>query len=285
MNIIKISAVILLSFFITVAFAGNIDSPALPADSGSAMFTIDDIYNRLDSGTAGSKRTGSFNEAGSLPASTGHTLNEIMNKAPALDNSNGASTSDVKTGKTFWGLTNGQWGLKTGTGNISSANLSPVEKTGQATSYGTRDDGVLKKGVAWASPRFTDNGNGTVTDNNTGLIWLKDANCFSAKTWTLALSSCNNLASGSCGLTDSSVAGDWRMPNVNELSTLIDYGRYNPALPSEHPFTGVQSHLYWSSSTNASSTNYAWDIYLSDGYVYNDNKTYAYYVWPVRGGQ
>ena len=55
---------------------------------------------------------------------------------------------------------------------------SPVPKTGQTTSYATGDDGELEKGVAWPNPRFTDNNNGTVTDNLTGLIWLKHANCF-----------------------------------------------------------------------------------------------------------
>jgi len=58
---------------------------------------------------------------------------------------------------------------------------APVPKTGQTTSYATGDDGDLEKGVAWPDPRFMDNGNGTVTDNLTGLIWLKNANCFGAE--------------------------------------------------------------------------------------------------------
>src|SRR5210317_2432615 len=74
----------------------------------------------------------------------------------------------------------------------------PVEKTGQTTSFRTHDDGDLKKGVAWPDPRFTDNDNGTVTDNLTGLIWLKKANCFGQLDWQGALSSSNNLADGDC---------------------------------------------------------------------------------------
>jgi len=58
---------------------------------------------------------------------------------------------------------------------------APVEKTGQTTYYEPGDDGDLKKGVVWPNPRFTDNEDGTVTDNLTGLIWLKNANCFGAK--------------------------------------------------------------------------------------------------------
>ncbi len=57
---------------------------------------------------------------------------------------------------------------------------APVPRTGQTTSYAVRDDGALQKGVAWPTPRFTDNNNGTITDNLTGLIWLKNANCIGA---------------------------------------------------------------------------------------------------------
>ena len=65
---------------------------------------------------------------------------------------------------------------------------SPVPKTGQTTSYGTREDGALQKGVAWPTPRFTDNNNGTVTDKLTGLIWMKNADYFGLRTWVQALS-------------------------------------------------------------------------------------------------
>ena len=82
-----------------------------------------------------------------------------------------------------------------------------------------------EKGVAWPNPRFTDNGNGTVTDNLTGLIWLKNANCFGAKDWAMALSDANTLNNGECGLTDGSVEGDWRLPNVREMQSLIDCER------------------------------------------------------------
>src|SRR5215471_17721309 len=58
-----------------------------------------------------------------------------------------------------------------------SASPAPVPRTGQTTSYAAGDDGALQKGVAWPTPRFTDNNNGTITDNLTGLIWLKNADC------------------------------------------------------------------------------------------------------------
>jgi hypothetical protein len=160
-----------------------------------------------------------------------------------------------------------------------------VPKTGQTTSYATGDDGALQKGVAWPNPRFTDNGNGTVTDNLTGLIWLKNANCFGARNWATALGDANALPSGACGLSDGSVAGDWRLPNVRELQSLIDYGRFSFALPSGHSFTGVQSNFYWTSTTNAGVTSMAWYVRLVGGGVDFTLKTNTTPVWPVRGGQ
>jgi hypothetical protein len=163
---------------------------------------------------------------------------------------------------------------------------APTAATGQTTQYATGDDGDLQKGVTWPSPRFTDNGDGTVTDHLTDLIWLKKANCFGYKNWTNALSSANTLASGSCGLTDGSTAGQWRLPNINELESLVDAQRTTPALPLDHPFTGVQSDLYWSSSTFAVYTDFAWGVSISSGRDYYGNKDNdSSDVWPVRGGQ
>jgi len=170
-----------------------------------------------------------------------------------------------------------------------------VPKTGQTGCWddagasvdcaGTGQDGEHRKGVTWPTPRFTDNGDGTVTDNLTGLIWLKNASCFGARTWTQALSDANTLNDGECGLGDGSSEGDWRLPNVRELQSLHDYGRYSPALPSGHPFTGVRLGDYRSSTTLAYNTSYAWYVCLVVGHVGVVNKTIPYFVWPVRGGQ
>jgi hypothetical protein len=179
---------------------------------------------------------------------------------------------------------------------VTKANYAPVAKTGQTDSYSAAGtDGALQKGVAWPSPRFTDNGNGTVTDKLTGLIWMKNANGFNGtKTWDDALSAANNLASGSAGLMDGSKAGDWRLPNVRELQSLIDYGFYGPALPNTqgtgqwsegNPFQGVQSDFYWSSTTNAGSASTAWSVYFNAGSVGNTAKSNSIYVWCVRGGR
>jgi hypothetical protein len=171
-----------------------------------------------------------------------------------------------------------------------------VAKTGQTTCWnasgtaisctGTGQDGAVQKGVS-VSPRFTDNLNGTVLDNLTGLVWLKNANCFGAQTWTNALSNANTLANLACGLSDGSVARDWRLPNVKELQSLIDFGQFFPALPPGSPFSGVLSGGYWSSTTDASIPANAWIVNLGAGDVANGPKSGGVQVplvWPVRGG-
>jgi hypothetical protein len=71
-----------------------------------------------------------------------------------------------------------------------------------------------------------------VADLLTGLIWLKNANCFNnqRKTWKKALDAAKDLVEDECGLTDDYELGDWRLPTVRELMSLIDYGYEEPAL-------------------------------------------------------
>lgn len=155
-----------------------------------------------------------------------------------------------------------------------------VQKTGQTALYREGDDGHLQKGVAWPNPRFTDHGDGTVTDKLTGLMWTKNANLDGSEVWPNAIDYCNNMNSGAgtYGYTD------WRLPNVRELQSLIDYGRYNPALPWGHPFTNIQG-IYWSSSTEAADMGSKWAVSLELGIVMCGAESDTSFVWPVRGGQ
>jgi hypothetical protein len=170
-------------------------------------------------------------------------------------------------------LSDGVTTIQVGVGGCTTGTRAEVAATGQTTSFAAGDDGDLEKGVASPDPRFTDNLNGTITDNLTGLIWLKDANCFGARTWALALSDVNGLNTGECGLTDGSVAGDWRLPNLRELQSLVDYGQFNPALPLGHPFTNFQASFYWSSTTDAGNSGAAWDVVFSIGFNGNSGKS------------
>jgi len=177
--------------------------------------------------------------------------------------------------------------------NLHSAEIN-LPRSGQTTSYASGDDGAVMAGLPAPSPRFTA-ANGRVVDNLTGLIWLQNANCKEtingvAKgngylTWLDALSWSSSLASGKCGLTDGSIASQWRLPTRKELQTIIDASKSNPAVPASHPFSNVQISSYWSSTTYAESTTFAWFTYLGDGAVDYDNKTSNRYVWPVKDGE
>jgi hypothetical protein len=78
------------------------------------------------------------------------------------------------------------------------------------------------------------------------------------------------------------VAGDWRLPNVKELQSLIDFGTFFPALPPGHPFSGVQSTFYWSSTTNADHPALAWNVNLNDGNTTTTTRTTP--TWCGRSG-
>jgi len=289
-------ALLLLALALTVSagITGNLEPPGPPDSTYS--YTLEDIYDRLDAGTEGAPST--FTEPSSVPgAGTMHTLNDIMAEAPTVDNTTGALPGEVLAGRTYWSLrTDGTWGTWAG-----SRYPAPVPKTGQTGCWdesncpidcaGTGQDGDYQKGVAWPSPRFITGTMGVVTDTLTGLVWLENANCTkfflgdstgeNQRSWGNALTAANSLEDGYCGLTDGSSEGDWRLPNLRELQTLIDYGEYWPALPDGHPFTGVQSDYYWSSTTIAGN---AWFVCLQFGPVSYGSKTNADYVWPVRGG-
>ncbi len=183
------------------------------------------------------------------------------------------------------------------TNGVTTPPPAPVAKTGQTIEIETGDDGDLEEGVAWPNPRFTDNGNGTITDNLTDLIWDKDANRFGQRNWNSALSDCNNLADNGGDLTDGSVAGDWHLANRFELESLLHLGVRLPAVPDTlgtglwsqgDPFNNVQfvqSAVYWSSTT-VFTTPFAWVMIFANGTVGFSNKFISdKFVWCVRVGQ
>ena len=254
--------------------AGSLEPTNAP---GPTMHTLEEIYDKQDA-------THQLVEAFVSPQTLSDTTTVVNAGYYEATTLTGVDTDlaagNIRTNVTIFGIAG-----TLSTNAASSSSSAAVPKTGQTTSYATGDDGDLEKGVALPSPRFTDNSNGTITDNLTGLIWVKNANVFGAKTWAQALTDCATLNSGEGGLTDGSVEGAWRLPNAKELCSLIDLGRSSPALPSGHPFTGVQSGYYWSSSTFAGGTGSAWLVALYGGFVSFGNKAGTYYVWPVRGGQ
>ncbi|MFC1578408.1 DUF1566 domain-containing protein [Thermodesulfobacteriota bacterium] len=185
-----------------------------------------------------------------------------------------------------------------------------VPQTGQTGSFETGDDGDLEMGIYPPAPRFTDNLDGTITDNLTNLMWLQDANCIRTHypsfdnygtlgdgrvTWKQGLDFIAGINNGSypdCG----SNYTDWRLPNVREMLTLINYGFSVPALSNtsgtDHwiendPFTNVMTVLsadYWTSTTFLYLPLNALVLVINFGTVDKVGKTGAAWVWPMRGG-
>ncbi len=173
------------------------------------------------------------------------------------------------------------WPIRTG-----QTGSTKIPKTGQTTSYADGDDGDLQRGAEWPVPRFTDDGDGTVTDNLTGLMWLKGA-CFQNKTWQEALDAIADFNDNPESLSwcggYTGTYNDWRLPNKNELHSLTDFSQHWPALPSEHPFLHVDTDKCWTSTTSAILEECKWYVSMQYGNAsYCGNPSVA---WPVRTGQ
>ncbi|RMD67716.1 MAG: DUF1566 domain-containing protein [Gammaproteobacteria bacterium] len=135
---------------------------------------------------------------------------------------------------------------------------------------GTGQDGELQKGLPWPSPRFEDLGD-KVIDRLTGLAWRRSADLTRGPvSWEEALAAVKGLGKG------------WRLPNINELESLVDADASSPALPPDAPFDDVRE-AYWSSTTSAFEPDWAFALYLDKGAVGVGQKPGRhFFVWAVR---
>jgi hypothetical protein len=167
---------------------------------------------------------------------------------------------------------------------------APLPRTGWTTMSLTGDDGDLEAGAAWPVPRFTDNADGTLTDKLTGLTWTADGNAPGpaacdpgvAKTWQEALDyvACLN-ANTYLG------HADWRLPNRNEMRSLVHYGETSAGWLNTQGFSSAQGLFYWTSTTYAynSETAKAWCVDLGTATVDYSDKASTQRVWAVRVNQ
>jgi len=118
-----------------------------------------------------------------------------------------------------------------------------------------------------------DSGTKIVTDSETGLQWQDNESV--SMTWQNAINYCEDLTLGS--------HSDWRLPNRNELDTLVDDTKFNPSM--SHVFEVFVSNYYWSSTTSANDSSYAWLVYFYVGGQSNNDKSNNHYVRCVRAGQ
>ncbi|MHB9112618.1 MAG: Lcl C-terminal domain-containing protein [Thermoleophilia bacterium] len=192
----------------------------------------------------------------------------------------------------------------------------PVRGEGNGVLPATGQRGDSPFGVRWPEPRFeaglfgevatcsetggddkpvgSEAGGETVRDRLTGLTWRRLAELTGGPVlWEEALEAVRqlNAVEGELsidaehsGLKEPRCNGeDWRLPNINELESLVDMSRHDPALPNGHPFEQCQE-VYWSSTTSMFEPDWAWALYLDKGAVGVGRKGYArFHVWAVKG--
>jgi len=181
------------------------------------------------------------------------------------------AAANIKSGTSIFGIA----GTASGAQLLKTNQTICYDSTGAViTCTGTGQDGELQKGVARS---YTDNGDGTITDNNTGLIWQKQDNA-TTYAWANALTYCNANTAALPGT-------GWRLPNVYELYSLVDFGVAVAPFINRTYFAAPENSYYWSSTTYPANYSYAMSVhfYLGGASNFGNGKSSSGYVRCVRG--
>jgi len=175
-----------------------------------------------------------------------------------------------------------------------SSDYNTISVSGNATSDDPEDCTGIITGDAVKINRFTDMGNGTVRDNRSNLLWLKEGNAFGPMWCSSALAAANSLESGEHGLTDGSSQGDWRLPTKSEWEEFFDNNYSYPAISNAagdgrwsqgdaFNFSSNSTAFFWSQTAYDSNMHVA---YLDKGrMVLYPCHNHGIWVWPVRTDQ
>jgi Protein of unknown function (DUF1566) len=242
-------------------------------------YTLDDIYYYLVNGTEGIAGDHSMEPpADATPGDARfHSLNDIYTQMVGAFDQCDATALDVEGGKKFFCAVAENWGVQTGTRTGGA-----IIVTGQRFSFQTGDDGYYQKGIAYD---YVDNGDGTITDNATGLMWAKDGlglgcNNGNPMTWSNAITWAEELVFPTYS--------DWRIPNIHEMYSLMinDHTMIPGLLINETFFPNSQSS-YLTSTTHPLYTDYYYYVQF-DGHIYRGIKETpgaGFNVRVVRGGK
>jgi len=148
---------------------------------------------------------------------------------------------------------------------------------GHSYRIGKSSSGYVRavRGRRYHSGSFMDNGDDTVTDAATGLMW-QQATTPEAYTWEQALSYCEGLSHGGYA--------DWRLPSIHELASLVDLNRFRPAIRTD-VFLYTPESNYWSSTPSITGDQGRWVVILNYGEVTSSNASIQGFTRAVRGGQ
>lgn len=262
---------------VTAVYAGTLTPPGAPAKT---MKSLSDLYELVNTGSnTPSTDFTTPTTVSSTMHSLGDTYDLLKDKITAIDD------TKILTGTNIFGVD--------GTATAGYAFPSkPLQTTFGTSNYctdatgatisctGTGQDGEFNAGQAHS---YTDNGDETVTDNATGLMWqkcsigLSGSDCATGTAtqmdWTTALSTCNAL--------DFAGHTDWKLPNRFELDSLLNLYNGSPAIDTSK-FPATQSNYYWSSTTYVNDPTNAWGVNFYNGLTNNYYKAGSNYVRCVR---
>ena len=258
-----------------VAYAGSLTPPGAPADT---MYTLDGIYN-LASGATTTVGTGSLPSTPGSASPTFHTLTQIYT---AISGQIGnLSSSTIATGTTAFGIVGTRVPAKIlqefGTSDYCS------DANGLVTSCaGTGLAGQYLSG----QPRsYTDNSDGTISDNATGLTWQKCQYGLSGSSCVTGTASSTQLsiATSTCMTLNLGGKTDWRLPNRFELESLITTENQLPTLTNTYFPNTSTAVVYWTSTVRAVNPAQMITVNFSDGTVGVSTRTNVAYMRCVRG--
>ncbi len=201
-----------------------------------------------------------------------HELFGILNhdKLPAIDD----QYFSINNAEYWWTFqtraddTSKVWVVNAG-GGIGAHPKNETVSAGGSKRFNAR----CVKDDSWEQ-HYTDNGDGTITDSKTGLIWIKNA--ITTTSWFDALNYAEQL----------NYAGhdDWRLPNIKELQSISEVNFFHPSIDTNvFPLTGLG--IYWSSTTMFSTdTLHTWTIDFSSGIASYTVKSENHWIRCVRGG-
>ena len=237
------------------------------------FYTLGDIYDKLTDNTTSADEGDHDLTSSATPASTFHTLKDIYEAIPILEANN------IATGTTYMGVTGTMYSsqsLKTG----QTLCYDPSGSTGDEISCtGTGQDGEYQVGQAMSYTTTTN----TVLDNSTGLMWKKCSEGLSGDNCETGSATTHTFAQAIAICEDDTTDEytNWRLPNIKELLSIVDYGKVSPAIDTDF-FPGTVSDLYWSSTAYLDCPYYAWVVYFGGGNANGDAKDGDIYVRCVR---
>ncbi len=283
-------------FTVTVAKEPNVKLASIsvlkgqlqPAFSPNTIYYIDAPVPFSDSAAPAYNDT----QSAGITATAADSNAIITINGTSVQSGNLFTMNNLKVGKNTAVITvsaDGENETKTYTVEVYRA--IPVFKTGQTST---------DPGVSWPSPRFTDNGDGTVTDKMTGLMWIKNANAIKTLypdfdhqpatgwgdgmvTWAKALEFIGKINDGTfnCGATTAYI--DWRMPNVREMRILLLYSQDFSLITGAFTNAAIlRDDFYFTSTTDPANTAYAITTNFYQSSINGRPNSTLNYVWPVR---